>query len=175
MRMLLTIHFKRSAHSLKSNIAESASATKTIQMDSLMSFSADQSILGMRLKPVFDPVRGDVPSQMRAPVSAGVAAIAPPPTGTRCERNNATNLQSLRHHSAIFAAARQAASAIGAVAAPSRPRGRHPGTRPQGRAVRPHAGLARGRLHAVGCRCRYLQRLKIATAWPTSCRWAHHR
>lgn len=79
MRMLLTIHFKRSAHSLKSNIAESASATKTIHMDSLMSFSADQSILGMRLKPVFDPVRGDVASQMRAPVPAGVAAIAPRP------------------------------------------------------------------------------------------------
>ena len=77
MRMLLTIHFMRSAHSLKSNIAESASATKTIQMDSLMSFSADQSILGMRLKPVPDPVRGNAPCQMRAPVPARFAAIAP--------------------------------------------------------------------------------------------------
>lgn len=76
MRVLLTIHFMRSAHSLKSNIAEIASAAKTIQMDNLMSFSADQSILGIRFKPVFDPVRRDVPCQMRAPVSKGFVAIA---------------------------------------------------------------------------------------------------
>ena len=76
MRVLLTIHFMRSAHSLKSNIAEIASATKTIQMDNLMSFSADQSILGIRIIPVFDPVRGDAPCQMRAPVPTGFVANA---------------------------------------------------------------------------------------------------
>ena len=76
MRVLLTIHFMRSAHSLKSNIAEIASATKTIQMDNLMSFSADQSILGIRIIPVFDPVRGDAPCQMWAPVPTGFVAIA---------------------------------------------------------------------------------------------------
>ena len=78
-----------------------------------------------------------------------------PHTDAKRERNNAAILQSLRHHSAIFAIARHAGFGVGAGAVSSQPRGRYPGTRLQGQAIRQCVELACDLSHAVGCHFQY--------------------